>query len=83
MMTRSAFAPALAFCLIACARDFPANPTPAELEEMHEVLNDCLEGIIPLEKRNSGTCENVEDALIAHYGGLDAYLAALRSRGAR
>ncbi|WP_299626073.1 hypothetical protein [Pelagibius sp.] len=68
-------------CLIAgCAQTFPENPTPEELDEMHAVLRDCLNGIIPLETDYSRTCQNVESALIAYYGSLDAYLDALKAR---
>ena len=63
-----------------CATTFPTDPTPDELEEMHTIMSDCMRGIIPLETRYSRTCQNVEDALNEHYGGLDAFLAALKAR---
>ena len=71
---------ALAFAFAGCTTKFPDNPTPDELNKMHELLNECLGGIIPLEKRYSRNCRGVEDALIRYYGGLDSYLSALRAR---
>jgi hypothetical protein len=65
--------------VVACARTFPENPTRAELDEMHELMNECLDKIVPLESRYSGTCKNVEDALIAHYGSLSAFMAAQKA----
>lgn len=62
--------------LSGCARTFPENPTPDELDEMHEVMNECLSEIVPLETYYSQTCRNVESALIAYYGSVTAFLEA-------
>ena len=70
---------ALLVALSGCTPDFPETPTPEELDEMHAIMNECLDGIIPLEKRYSRKCQAVEKALVAHYGGLDAFLKAHRS----
>jgi len=78
MMMRHAFAAALIFVLFGCTTNFPDNPTPDELDEMHGIMNECLDGIIPLEKSYSRKCRNVEDALIAYYGSLNAFLDALK-----
>ena len=79
MMMKHAFAAALILVLIGCTTNFPDNPTPNELSEMHEIMNECLDGIIPLEKSYSRKCQNVEDALIAYYGSLNAFLDANRA----
>lgn len=76
MMTKHAVLAVLMLVLSACAKTFPENPTPAELDEMHEIMSECLSEIIPLETDYSQTCQNVEDALIAHYGSLTAFLEA-------
>jgi hypothetical protein len=78
-MMKQAFFAALIFVLTGCATTFPTNPTPDELNEMHELMNECLDEIIPLEKRYSKTCRNVEDALIAYYGSLNAFMDAQKA----
>ena len=78
-MMKHATAAALIFVLTGCATNFPDNPTPDELKVMHGIMNECLDGIIPLEKSYSQKCRNVEDALIAYYGSLDAFLDALKA----
>ena len=65
-MMKHAFVAALIFVLTGCTTNFPDNPTPDELNEMLVIMNECLDGIIPLEKSYSRTCRNVEDALIAY-----------------
>ena len=69
---------ALIVALSGCTPTFPENPTPDELTEMHGIMNECLDGIIPLEKRYSRKCKAVEKALVAYYGGVDAFLKAHR-----
>lgn len=78
-MAKIVICAALILVLSACAKTFPANPTPTELVEMHELMSKCLGKIIPLESDYSRTCRNVEDALIAHYGSLSAFLAAQKA----
>ena len=78
-MMKYIYVVALIFAVTGCATRFPENPTPDELIEMHGIMNECLDGIIPLEKRYSRTCQNVEDALIAHYGSLNAFMDAQKA----
>ena len=79
MKTKYVIFAILILVLSACAKKFPENPTPAELDEMHEIMNECLSEVVPLEKDYSRTCRNVEDALIAHYGSLNAFLEAQKA----
>ena len=48
-MMKHAFVAALVIVLTGCATNFPDNPTPDELNEMRAIMNECLDGIIPLE----------------------------------
>ena len=63
-----------------CVPRFPENPTPEQLDEMHGIMTECLDQIIPLEKRYSRKCRSVEDALIAYYGSLNGFMEAHRNR---
>lgn len=77
---KEAIAAALVWVLAGCATRFPENPTPDELNEMHGIMEECLNGIIPLETDCSRKCRSVEDALIEYYGSLNAFLDAHRNR---
>ena len=81
MLLRQTLLVAPMLALVGCAADYPENPTPEELNEMHAIMRECLDDVVPLEDTSfSRRCQKVEDALIAYYGSLDAYLEALRAR---
>ena len=78
-MNKNTFYVVLVLFISGCATTFPDNPYPEELHEMHVIMNECLEDLVPLETHFSGTCKNVEDALVKHYGSLNKYTEAQKA----
>lgn len=77
MTGNSTLAAALLLLTAGCTPNYPADPTPDELQEMHEAMRNCLDEVVPLETSFSRRCQALEDALIAYYGSLDAYRKAV------
>ncbi len=47
-----------------CVADYPENPIPEELREMHAIMSEYLDDMVPLEDTSfSRKCQKVEKAL--------------------